>query len=61
MKKDLKKIAEKYNADNANFLYNPLAYEKRRIGEKWTELVKYFEAKLHLKDGETKEIDQNSV
>lgn len=58
---NLKKIAEKYNADNANFLYNPLAYEKRRIGEKWTELVKYFEAKLHLTEGEIKEDKKESV
>ncbi|MBP5439564.1 MAG: AAA family ATPase [Fibrobacter sp.] len=58
---NLKKIAEKYNADNANFLYNPLAYEKKRIGEKWTDLVKYFEEQLHLKDDGINEDHKESV
>lgn len=55
---NLKKIAEKYNAENADFLYNPLAYEKHRIGEKWTDLVKYFEEKLNLRNGEINEDNQ---
>ena len=58
---NLKKIAEKYDADNADFLYNPQAYEKHCIGERWTELVKYFEAKLHLTEGEIKEDKKESV
>lgn len=58
---NLKKIAEKYNADNADFLYNPQAYEKHCIGEKWTDLVKYFEEQLHLKDDGINEDHKESV
>ncbi len=55
---NLKKIAGKYNADNADFMYNPHAYEKHCIGEKWMDLVKYFEEKLNLRNGEINENNQ---
>ena len=52
---NLKKIAEKYDADNTNLLYDPQAYSKRQIADKWKELVQYFEEKLHLNDDEKNE------
>lgn len=58
---NLKKIAEKYDADNADFLYNPQAYEKHCIGERWMELVKYFEEKLNLKNNEVNEGNEKCI
>lgn len=58
---NLKKIAEKYDADNANFLYNPQAYEKHCIGERWMELVKYFEEKLNLKNNGVNEGNEKCI
>lgn len=58
---NLKKIAEKYNADNADFLYNPQAYEKHCIGERWMELVKYFEEKLNLKNNGVNEGNEKCI
>ena len=57
----LKKIAEKYKVDGDNCLYNPQAYLKRQIGDKWMELVRYFEEKIHLKDYETSEDHEKCV
>jgi len=58
---NLKKIAEKYDADNADFLYNPQAYEKHCIGERWMELVKYFEEKLNLKNNGVNEGNEKCI
>ena len=57
----LKKIAEKYKEDGESCLYNPQAYLKRQIGDKWMELVRYFEEKIHLKDNETSEDHEKCV
>ena len=58
---NLKKIAEKYDADNSDFLYNPQAYEKHCIGERWMELVKYFEEKLNLKNNGVNEGNEKCI
>lgn len=57
----LKKIAEKYKVDGKSCLYNPQAYLKRQIGDKWVELVRYFEEKMHLNGDEKNEERETCV
>ena len=43
---NLKKLAEKYREDTKDYQYDPQAFRKHFVANRWAKLVEYFEKNL---------------